>query len=148
MTREELIEAIVKAKLTPEERKARRKKWAKRAAVGVGAVAATGVAAHYGAKGYARRKDRKSTSKRVQDNIWRSRSGRRSHSDGGVGMIGSGRKNYRWGGGKLGRGAGAVEFMAWQRKRSSKDPERLTFMYKGARKHAKKLGINPDRNLR
>lgn len=39
MTREELIETILEAALTPEQKKARRKKWAKRAAIGVGAGA-------------------------------------------------------------------------------------------------------------
>jgi len=40
MTREDLIEAIVEASLTPEQKKARRKKWGKRA--GIGAAAGVG----------------------------------------------------------------------------------------------------------
>ena len=52
MTREELIEIIVEdtKKLSPAEKKARRKKWAKRAAVGVGVAGLAVAGAHYGPK--------------------------------------------------------------------------------------------------
>jgi hypothetical protein len=66
------------AKLSPQERKARRKRIAKRVAIGAGVVGVGVAAAHYGPKihrAYGQRKIRN----RVYDNIARSQRARRSH---------------------------------------------------------------------
>lgn len=78
MTRAELIEAIIEANLTPEERKARRKKWAKRAAIGAGSAAALAAGVHYGPKLY-RANQQRIIRNRVHDNIAQSIRARKSH---------------------------------------------------------------------
>ena len=79
MTRAELIEAIIEdtKNLSPEERKARRKKWAKRAAIGAGAVGAGIAGAYYGPKLHHMYGQRK-IKQRVMGNIARQREARQT----------------------------------------------------------------------